>query len=125
MQATAALQSEHETRIRVWENAQPWYTRISMRLGLQRKLLLCFMAVITAAIGVTCFIFNQEMHEQLNDVMGEQAREVATALSWTSQDAFRDGDWEELNRRGQQLILSRDIVYIAYLDESAHAKTLA
>jgi signal transduction histidine kinase len=57
--------------------------------------------------------------------MGEQARQVATALSLTSEKLARDGDWDELNYRARELIKSRNILFVGYLDANARPKTLA
>jgi signal transduction histidine kinase len=96
-----------------------------MRLGLELKLILCFMSVLTMAIGVTCLVFAQETHERLSDIMGEQTRQMATALSLASERSVRAGDWPELNRMAQDLLKSRNILFVGYLDSNAHAKTLA
>ena len=56
--------------------AAPWLKRFSMRLGLEGKLILCFMSVLCAAMGVTSIVFNNEAHDRLSDIMGEQARQV-------------------------------------------------
>src|ERR1700733_2875606 len=124
--AEPALRSEHESRMRDWERSAPWLRRVSMRFGLQRKLIICFIALLTAAMGVTCFVFNEEMHDRLGDITGEQATQVATALSLTSQAAISGSDWEELDHRAQELLAkSRNIIYIAYLDAAEHPKVYA
>jgi signal transduction histidine kinase len=125
MQEDIALQPDHQTSMRHWERTAPWYRKASMRIGLQRKLILCFMAVLVAAMSVTCWVFAREMHARLADVMGEQTRQMAVALSLASEDAIRHNDYAELNRRGEQLIKSRNIIFVAFLDANAHAKTLA
>ena len=119
------LQPEHQTSIRDWEQTAPWIRRFSMRAGLEGKLVLCFMAVLCAAMGVTCKVFNDAMHDRLSDIMGEQARQVATSLSLTSERMARAGDWEELNRRARELIKSRNILFVGFLDVNARGKTLA
>ncbi len=96
-----------------------------MRMGLQGKLILCFILVLSLAMGVTCWVFEREMHERLADIMGEQARQLATALSLASERSIRAGEWGELNRMGQDLIKSRNILFVGYLDGNARPRTLA
>src|SRR5262245_28436016 len=120
-----ALQPEHESTIRAWLTSAHWIKRFSMRMGLEGKLILSFMLVLTVAMAVTCIVFADETRQRLSDVMGEQARQVATALSMTSERAVKTGDWAELNRRGQQLIKSRNILFVGFIDSNARPKALS
>jgi signal transduction histidine kinase len=99
--------------------------RVSMRLGLEVKLILSFMAVLCAAMGVTCLCFIQETHRRLADIMGEQARQVATSLALTSERLASTDDWEALNRRAQELIKGRSILFVGFLDSTGSPRTLA
>ena len=47
-----------------------------MRLGLQAKIILCFMALFCLAMGVSSWTFAHLNTERLSDLMGEQARHV-------------------------------------------------
>lgn len=111
--------------MRAWERSAPWFRRFSMRLGLEKKLVLCFIAVLSGALMFTCWTFARETHARLSDIMAEQARQVATALSLSAEKAYRASDWPELNRRGHELIKSRNILYVGYLDGNGRAKSLA
>src|SRR4051812_40655714 len=106
-----ALQPEHDSSMRHWEQTAPWYRKFSMRIGLEGKLILCFMAVLCAALGITCAAFINETHDRLADIMGEQARQVATALSLSSELLARSGEWDALNGRSQELIKGRNILF--------------
>ncbi|HEY7087824.1 MAG TPA: HAMP domain-containing sensor histidine kinase [Tepidisphaeraceae bacterium] len=96
-----------------------------MRMGLEGKLILSFMAVICMALTVMCFVFADQTDQRLSDLMGEQARQVATALSLVTERAARSGDWAELNRRGQELIKSRNILFVGFLDGNARPRALS
>src|SRR3954471_17470818 len=119
------IQPEHQTSIRTWERTAPWLRRFSMRMGLEVKLIFCFMGVLTVAMGVTCLVFADETHDRLSEIMGEQALQMATALSLASERNVKAGDWNELNRMGQDLVKSRNICFVGYLDGNAHARTIA
>src|SRR5262245_51478326 len=125
MQPMAMLQPEHESSIQAWQTSAPWYRRFSMRMGLEGKLILSFMLVLTSAMAVTCLVFANETRKRLQDIMGEQARQVATALSMTSERAVKTGDWADLNRRGQQLIKGRNLLFVGFLDSNARPKVLS
>src|SRR3954471_12813588 len=105
-----ALQSGHRAEIGQLGQSAHWLRRFSMRLGLEGKLILCFMAVLCAAMGATSIVFNNEAHDRLSHIVGEQARQVATALPLTSEGLARNGEWDELTRRGRELIKSRNIL---------------
>jgi signal transduction histidine kinase len=119
------LQSEHESTIQAWQTSAPWHRRFSMRMGLEGKLILSFVLVLTVAMAVTCLVFADETRQRLRDIMGEQARQVATALCMTSERAVKTGDWAELDRRGQQLIKSRNILFVGFIDSNARPKVLS
>jgi signal transduction histidine kinase len=107
------------------DGATPWYRRFSTRVGLEGKLIFSFILVLTTAMAVTCMVFANETRNRLRDIMGEQARQVATALSMTSERAVRTGDWEDLNRRCQLLIKSRNILFVGFLDGNARPQVLS
>lgn len=119
------LQSDHKTSILHWERTAPWLRKFSMRIGLEGKLILCFMSVLCLAMIGTSIVFTRETRVRLSDIMGEQARQVATALSLTSEQMARDGNWDELNYRARELVKSRNILFVGFLDANARAKTLA
>lgn len=119
------VQSEHASSIRHWEQTAPWYRRISMRMGIETKLVLCFVSVLSGVLGITCFSFAWETHHRLADIMAEQARQMAMALSLTSERMLRVGDWDELNMRGKELIKNRNILYVGYMDANAQSRVVA
>lgn len=119
------VNSEHASRMLHWEQTAPWFRRFSMRLGLEKKLILSFMAVLSGALAITCFTFSQETHKRLSEIMAEQARQMAMALSLTSEGMLRANDWDELQHRGKELIKNRNILFVGYMDASAQPRTLA
>ena len=49
--------SDYAAHIRSWERRVPWYRRISGRTGLQGKLVLSFMFLLTISLGSSCWLF--------------------------------------------------------------------
>jgi HAMP domain-containing protein len=94
-----------------------------MRLGLQAKLILCFMALFSLTLGVTSWTFARLNNERLTDLMGEQARQLATALALSSEQAVRDANSDQLGAMGRELIKSRNVLFVGFLD--AHAKPMS
>lgn len=119
------VQSDVQTSVRAWQSSATWLQRLSMRVGLERRLIFCFMAVLSAAIGVTCLVFARETNKRLGDIMGEQARQIAMALAQASEEPAREQDWDELARRAQQLIKGRNMLFVGYLDSTGQPTALA
>jgi len=95
---------------------QPWYRRVSRRLGLQGKLVTCFFLLMALSLGTTCWFLARSGRENLADLMGEQARQISSALALASQQPLMLRDTTELSRIGQDLIKSRNILFVAFLD---------
>jgi signal transduction histidine kinase len=96
-----------------------WYRQFLARMGLQGKLILTFMLMLTIALGSGCWLFATQSNERLTDIMGEQARQISYALALASKSPLESGHTEELERIGQDLLKSRNILFVAFLDKNA------
>ena len=119
------VQPDYRYLIRSWERRTSLLRRISARLGLQGKLLLCFMALLSAALGGSCYLFVHKSSERLADLMGEQARQISYALSLAGKPALAEGRIDELQQIGQDLLKSRNILFVAFLDTQANTLAVA
>ena len=77
----SALDSSNSAELaatpRPWERAS-WFERLTPRIGLQGKLLLWFMALLTLSLGASCVIFMSQTANRLNDILGQQTQQLAT-----------------------------------------------
>src|SRR5215217_5467510 len=73
-----------------------WRPRVFMRLGLQGKLISAFMFILSIALGSTCWLFVSQSKERLEDIMGEQARQISYALALASKPSLESNDAAEL-----------------------------
>jgi signal transduction histidine kinase len=89
-----------------------------MRLGLQGKLISAFMLILSVALGSTCWLFVSQSNSRLEDIMGEQARQISSALALASKPSLAADDATELRQIGQDLLKSRNILFVAFLDQS-------
>jgi len=117
--------SEYEARIHSWESAVPWYRRISGRTGLQGKLVLSFMFLLTVSLGSSCYLFLSESHLVLDRVMGDQARAVAQTLAMAGETPLVRRDIPELNRIGRDLLRNRELVAVAFYGPGGELLALA
>src|SRR5215218_11297544 len=101
MAATAPVpSSDYDSSIHSWERAVPWYRRISGRTGLQGKLVLSFMFLLTVSLGSSCWLFLTESHLVLDRVMSDQARAVAQTLAMAAEQPLVSRDRPLVNRVG-------------------------
>src|SRR3954447_9447330 len=109
--ASPEAEPYHQTVASWWQQA-PFYRRISATLGLQGKLVICFMALLSLGLGASCWKFISHSSAQLADVMGEQARQLSSALAMSSEENLRTDNVDELRRLSQELIKSRNILFV-------------
>jgi len=108
---------------RPWERGRPRLDAAS--LGPQGKLLLCFLLMTSAALGASCWVFASNSREQLTQITGEQARQASSMLAMACVDEFVAGDVQSLQKLAQDLIRSRNILFVAFLNPSAKPLVLA
>jgi len=85
-------------------------------MGLQGKLLLMVFALLSASLGTSCWLFVSQSQKRLGDMMGEQARQLATALALASADELRNHELAELRAMSQDLIKGRNILFVAFMN---------
>jgi signal transduction histidine kinase len=95
------------------------------RIGLQGKLIFAFMAMLTLALGLSCWLFVSQSTRRLSDIMGEQARQISYALALSSKSSIQEGDRRELQQIGDDLLKSRNILFVAFLDKNGDPICLA
>src|SRR4051812_8474810 len=117
--------SAYDALIISWKQRNPWYRRIAARIGLQGKLILCFFALFSAGSGLCCWMFAAQSGEQLIDLMGEQARQLAATLALSSENKVRNNDWAELTHISQDLIKSRNILFVGFLNKDQMPRAMA
>jgi signal transduction histidine kinase len=108
---------------RPWEKVRP--RRDPAAIGPQGKLVLCFLLMTSAALGASCWVFATNSREQLAQITGEQARHTSSMLALACVDEFSAGDVRSLQQLAQDLIRSRNILFVAFLNPSAKPVVLA
>jgi signal transduction histidine kinase len=96
-----------------------------MRIGLQGKLILAFMLILLVALGSTCWLFVSQSKSRLEDIMGEQARQISYALGLASKPSLEANETAELRTIGQDLLKSRNILFVAFLDRNGQPITMS
>jgi signal transduction histidine kinase len=96
-----------------------------MRLGIQGKLIVAFMAILIIALAATCWLFLSQSNDRLEDIMGEQARQISSALALASRPSLASNETGELRQMGQDLLKSRNILFVAFLDRDGLPITMS
>src|SRR2546430_7172655 len=102
-----------------------WNRGLFMRLGIKGKLISAFMLILSIALGSTCWLFVSQSNSRLEDIMGEQARQISSALALASKPSLESNEAAELQQIGQDLLKSRNILFVAFLDGSGKPITLS
>ena len=125
MGPSSSDKAEYEAGLRSWERRAPWYRRISAKTGLQGKLVLSFMFLLTLSMASALLLFLNESHLVLGRVIGEQSRVMSQTLAMASESSLNRRDLPELNRIGRDLVRNPDLVAIAFYGPDGEMLTLA
>lgn len=96
----------------------PWHRGALMRIGLQGKVIFAFMFILSIALGSICWLFVSQSNQRLEDMMGEQARQISAALALASKTPLASNESHDLREMGQDLLKSRNILFVAFLDRN-------
>ena len=102
-----------------------WRRTVLMRLGIQAKLIVAFMCILIIALAATCWLFLSQSNDRLEDIMGEQARQLSSALALASRPSLASNETLELRQMGQDLLKSRNILFVAFLDRDGMPITMS
>jgi signal transduction histidine kinase len=95
---------------------------LSTKIGLEGRILGTMMLVLIAAMGVASWIWASRSEKTIVNVMSDQATEVVYALSLASQHAIAESDAASLRHIGNDLLQSRDVLFVGFFD--AQGKSL-
>ncbi len=115
--------SAHEDDARV--HRRPAWRAWVQGMGLQGKLVLCFTYLICVALGVSCWLFARQSKARINDMMCEEARQLSYTLSLASKHSLETHQTDDLNQIGQDLLKSRNILFVAFMDADGNPLALA
>jgi signal transduction histidine kinase len=120
---TSALPSRtnYEALIRSWSQHVPLHRRISARLGLQGKLVLCFTILLVVALSVSTWVSVRFCRQRLNDVMVDQAQQLSSTLALASQHDMARGRVDALQRLAEAMVRSQNVLFGGFLDPSGRA----
>ena len=96
-----------------------------LRNGLQAKLILTFIGLVSLSLACSCWLFATQSGQQITDSMSDQARQTAFTLSLASAPAYIHKSRADLAQIGTQLLTTRNILYVAFYDDKQRPVSLA
>src|SRR3954470_14558396 len=110
MSSVNASSSSHALRPSGWK-------QFLAEIGLQGKLILAFSMLLMIGLSTSSWMFVKKSRETLEDILGEQARQISQTLSMAATSSYSGHDIEELQRLGKELLKGRNIVLVGFFDE--------
>jgi signal transduction histidine kinase len=93
--------------------------------GLQGRLIFAFLALISGALGSSCWLFATQSFEQMSELIGQQAKMMAYTLSLAAQPSIAGNKRKDLDEMGRGLLNTRSVLFVAFLDGQQHPIALA
>ena len=94
-------------------------------IGLQGRLTIAFGCLLVIALSSACWLFGSRSGGQLDAMLGEQARLVAYTLSLAAEPYLATGHHKQLATIGHDLLNTRNVLYVAFLDADGKPFELA
>jgi len=94
--------------------------RASKRLGLQGKLIVCFMMLLMAALGGSHYVFLRESRAALWHGATQRGLSLAQTLAMASRIPLDSNDVPELARMAREFVKNEEIVNVAFSDASGN-----
>src|SRR5436190_13166438 len=85
-------------------------------IGLQGKLILAFSMLLMIGLSTSSWMFVKKSRETLEDILGEQARQMSQTLAMAATSPYSGNEIEELQRLGKELLKGRNIVLVGFFD---------
>ncbi len=85
-------------------------------MGLQGRLIISFTVLLGLAMAGSCWLSATQSSAQMTDLVGEQARLIATTLAMAAGPSMAAGHRGQLDELGSELLNTRNILFVAFLD---------
>src|SRR2546421_11859975 len=93
----------------------PWRQFLA-EIGLQGKLILAFSLLLMIGLSTSSWMFVKKSRETLEDILGEQARQISQTLAMAAASPYAGNEIDELQRLGKEMLKGRNIVLVGFFD---------
>jgi signal transduction histidine kinase len=106
-----------------WWERNSWYRRVTARLGLQGKLIICFMTLLLIAMSGSYYLFLRESRATLWHAICERIVNVSQSLAMAATQPLDEGDVAQLTRMSREVVKNDDIVSVWFSDAGGKSLT--
>src|SRR5687768_10908270 len=110
MPIESPIQSDYSDDIQRWFARIPWYRRVTAKLGLQAKLVICFMFLLLIALTCSYWLFLRESRATMWRETCERAVTLAQTLGMAAREPLNNADVAELHRMSRDFVKNDDLV---------------
>jgi signal transduction histidine kinase len=125
MEQPAPQPLSYSEEIRTWIEQSPWYRRVTARLGLQGKLIVCFMFLLLIGLSASCCLFLRETRNTMWHATCERAVNLSQTMAMAAAAPLDSNDPHELARIAKDFVKNDDIVGVSFADASGKMITAA
>ena len=97
-----------------WLAHAPWFRRFTARLGLQGKLIVCFMFLLLIALSASYWLFLREARTNLWRSVNGRTASLAQTLAMAATGPLDANDERELRRMSKDFVKNDDVVGVAF-----------
>src|SRR5688572_19865948 len=114
--AAAGAADSAATVAQAWWERSSWYRRVTARLGLQGKLIICFMMLLLIAMSGSYYLFLRETRATLWHALSQRIVNISQSLAMAATQPLDEGDFPQLTRMSREFVKNDDIVSVVYCD---------
>jgi signal transduction histidine kinase len=121
--ASGAAKSVASSPVQSWMQRSSLYRRVTARLGLQGKLIICFMLLLLIAMSGSYYLFLRETRATLWHALCERIVNISQSLAMAGTQPLDEGDVAQLTRMSREFVKNDDMVSVVYCDALGKAIT--
>ena len=114
MPAPQPQKPDYTAAMRSWTQNARWYRRLSARLGLQGKLIVCFMFLLVLAMAGSYWLFLRESRATLWHNASERTASLAQTLAMAATAPLDTSNYSELTRMSKDFVKNDNVVGVAF-----------
>ena len=125
MPAEQSPQVDYNDAVQSYLARSPWYRRATARMGLQGKLIICFMMLLLVALCGSYWLFLRETRQTLWHAACERIINVSQSLAMAATTPLDEHDVPELTRMARDFVKNDDMVGVSFSNASGATITAA
>src|SRR3954470_3350671 len=114
MSSELPAQLDYSAAIEKWFARAPWYRRLSAKLGLQAKLVICFMVLLLIALTCSYWLFLRESRDTMWRATCERAVNLAQTLALAAREPLETSNSHEVAAMSKDFVKNDDIVGVSF-----------